>query len=312
MTDQLSSFLHHSNSIYYIKLDAQGRYCYANKLFLQIFARKTDEVINNPFCNDILPEDVELCNEAMQDCQENPGDSVCVDLRKLRKDGSMFWTRWEFCATMDNDRKLAGIQGIGNDITERKRAESENQKAQESLKLLLDNTEEAFILIDNNLEIVSFNREADARMLELFGKHLRKGFPIFDYVAPERIAALKKMYESILQGNEHQTELEVPFNGKKLIYFSHFKPVLNHDEQVIAVIITSRNITEHKIAQEKLVQNERHFRSLIENSADAVTILSPEGEVYDISPSAERILGHSRELMTREDPQALIHPEDLP
>ncbi len=312
MADQLLSFLHHSNSIYYIKLDAKGRYSYANKLFLQIFARKTSEVIDSPFCDDILPDDIEMCNEAMQDCKENPEDSVCVDLRKLRNDGSMFWTRWEFSANVDEHGKLLGIHGIGNDITERKRAESENQKAQESLKLLLDNTEEAFILIDNNLEIVSFNREADARMLELFGKHLRKGFPIFDYVDPQRISALRKMYESILLGNEHQTELEVPFNGSKLIYYNHFKPVVNHDQQVIAVIITSRNITEHKVAQEKLVQNERHFRSLIENSADAVTILSPEGEVFDISPSVERILGHSRELMTREDPQSLIHPDDLP
>ena len=312
MTDQLSSFLHHSGSIYYIKIDHLGRYSYANKLFLQIFSRTTEDILRQPFCNDILDEDVQLCNEAMQDCKEKPTEAVCVDLRKLRKDGSMFWTRWEFSAVLDEAGRLTCIQGIGNDITERKRAESENQKAQESLRLLLDNTEEAFILIDRKLNIVSFNREADARMLDMFGKHLRKGFSIFDYASPDRIASLQKMYNSILQGNEHETEIEIPFNGNKLIYFNHFKPVMDHGQEVIAIIITSRNITENKIAQEKLVENERHFRSLIENSADAVTILSPEGEVYDISPSAERILGHSREVMRRQDPESLIHPEDLP
>ena len=312
MTDQLSSFLHHSSSIYYIKIDLHGRYSYANKLFLQIFARTSDDILNKPFCDDILDEDVEMCNEAMEDCREKPGETVCVDLRKLRNDGSMFWTRWEFCALTDKAGKVSGIQGIGNDITERKRAEAENQKAQESLRLLLDNTEEAFILIDRTLHIVSFNREADARMLDMFGKHLRKGFSIYDYAIKETITDLKEMYDSILKGNEHETELEIPYNGNKLIYFNHFKPVLDPDQQVIAIIITSRNITENKIAQEKLVENERHFRSLIENSADAVTILSPEGEVYDISPSAERILGHSKEVMSREHPESLIHPDDLP
>ncbi|HUR11941.1 MAG TPA: PAS domain S-box protein [Flavitalea sp.] len=310
VSERLAYFLDHSSSIYYITTDVKGHYTYINRLFSQIFISDESVILGKAFCSDIFDEDVELCTEAMNDCLEKPGETCSVDLRKLRNDGSMFWTRWEFCALLTKENTVAGIHGIGNDITERKRAESENQKAQENLRLLLDNTEESFIMIDSKLEIISFNLSADRRMLQFFGKHLRKGFSIFDYVTTP-VEEMKKMYAEILQGHERETELELNLKGKKLIYFNHFKPIYNNDGQVFAIIITSRDVTENKLAAEKLEQNEKHFRSLIENSADAVTILSQEGEVFDISPSAERILGHPKERMRNGNPSELIHPDDL-
>ena len=308
----LSHFLHYSSSIYYITTDGDGRYTYVNRLFSQIFGNEQTNIQGRSFCEDIYKEDVELCVDAIEQCLERPGETVCVDLRKRRDDGSMFWTRWEFCADPVHPDKTSSIHGIGNDITERKRAESENLKAQESLRLLLDNTDESFIMVNDQLEIISYNKAADIRMRTMLGKHLRKGFSILDYTSPERRESLTQVYKKVLEGHEYETETEIPFNGHKVIYFNHFKPVYNADKKIFAIIITSRDVTENKIAQEKLVQNEKHFRSLIENSADALTILSPEGEVLDISPSAERILGYAKEKITFAESTDLIHPDDVP
>ena len=54
-------------------------------------------------------------------------------------------------------------------------------------------------------------------------------------------------------------------------------------------------------AQEDLAHRERHYRALIENATDLVTILRPDGTIHYKSPSVQRILGYtSDELIGRQ------------
>jgi PAS domain S-box-containing protein len=58
--------------------------------------------------------------------------------------------------------------------------------------------------------------------------------------------------------------------------------------------------------------SERRFRALIENSADAITLIDPEGRaVYD-SPAAPRLLGYGPSELMGRNVFELIHPDDAP
>ena len=63
-------------------------------------------------------------------------------------------------------------------------------------------------------------------------------------------------------------------------------------------------------AEQALQQNEQRFRSLIENSSDAISLLSPDGKLSYISPSTERILGYTSAESIGRDPLDFIHPDD--
>ena len=100
-------------------------------------------------------------------------------------------------------------------------------------------------------------------------------------------------------------------NGSDFIYSNHFKPAYSDNKEIVAAVVTSRDITEKKITEEKLIHNEKHFRALIENSAEGLAILSSAGVVLEMSPSGEKILGYlSSELgdIHRAD---IIHPDDI-
>lgn len=56
---------------------------------------------------------------------------------------------------------------------------------------------------------------------------------------------------------------------------------------------------------------EERFRGLVENSADAVAIISQTGNLIYISPSIERILGYSESEIMKMDIFSLLHPDDL-
>jgi PAS domain S-box-containing protein len=64
-------------------------------------------------------------------------------------------------------------------------------------------------------------------------------------------------------------------------------------------------------AQLALRESEEHFRTLIENSSDIITILSPRGKVLFESPSVERVLGYKPEDLVGRNAFDLVHPNDL-
>jgi PAS domain S-box-containing protein/putative nucleotidyltransferase with HDIG domain len=71
------------------------------------------------------------------------------------------------------------------------------------------------------------------------------------------------------------------------------------------------DITEIKQSQETVMQSERRFRALIENSTDAISLLGTSGRLEYASPSTRRILGYSSDEAIGVDPATLTHPDDL-
>lgn len=65
-------------------------------------------------------------------------------------------------------------------------------------------------------------------------------------------------------------------------------------------------------AEDKLRASEEHFRSLIENSADAIAIADTEGRLTYVSPAYKRLLGYEPEELIGQAFLSLVHPDDLP
>lgn len=65
-----------------------------------------------------------------------------------------------------------------------------------------------------------------------------------------------------------------------------------------AIVIT-QDITERKILQKKLVNSEAKFRSLYENSIDAILLTGPDGSIYNANPAACRMFDRTEEEICR-------------
>jgi len=64
-------------------------------------------------------------------------------------------------------------------------------------------------------------------------------------------------------------------------------------------------------AQSALRESEEHFRTLIENSSDIITILNPRGKILFESPSVQGALGYTPEDLVGKNAFDLVHPNDL-
>jgi PAS domain S-box-containing protein len=63
---------------------------------------------------------------------------------------------------------------------------------------------------------------------------------------------------------------------------------------------------------EQLTNSEERFRTLVENSADAVVVLSAEAQPIYVSPAVKNVLGYTAEEIYAMDIFSKAHPDDVP
>ena len=140
---------------------------------------------------------------------------------------------------------------------------------------------------------------------ELVGRFIQ------DLVAPEDRELSRRMTEEKLATGVSVTYtvrvltkagVRVPLEVNTQIIFDEGKP--------LAIQGVARDVTERQRTAEALARSERYYRALIENAADAVTILNHDGTVRYSSPALGKIIGFSPEERRSHPVFELIHPED--
>ena len=94
----------------------------------------------------------------------------------------------------------------------------------------------------------------------------------------------------------------------------HGRGVCEVDEagRVTAVIGTVVDITDQYLARKAIVESERRYRLLTENTTDMISQTATDGRMIYLSPSVERMTGYSiAELLPRQM-REFVHPDDLP
>jgi two-component system, cell cycle sensor histidine kinase and response regulator CckA len=72
------------------------------------------------------------------------------------------------------------------------------------------------------------------------------------------------------------------------------------------------DVTDRKNAEAELRKREEHFRLLIENASDLITVIDNAGVLRFQSPSVARMLGYRPEEMIGRSTFEYLHPEDAP
>lgn len=78
----------------------------------------------------------------------------------------------------------------------------------------------------------------------------------------------------------------------------------------IYMIVVHENITEWKLAEQRLQESEKRFRLMIERSSDAIVMLDAQGIVRYVSPSIESLLGYRPQDRLGHYCTEIIHPDD--
>ncbi|HVG12381.1 MAG TPA: PAS domain-containing protein [Flavisolibacter sp.] len=184
----------------------------------------------------------------------------------------------------------------------------------ELLALLLDNTDASFILLNADRKVILFNRKAFQLVQKHLNKELYNGFPFMDAVDSDRKLLVGKVLDLAFQGKGQELEMPAFHKQDKSLYISNsYKPILDDRKVVVAVLITSTDVTKAKLAEEALKESEERWRFALEGSNHGLWDWNiPSGSVY-FSNSFKQLHGFTEEQGDTDyhDWEQRVHPMDL-
>ncbi|MEX2584594.1 MAG: PAS domain S-box protein [Gemmatimonadota bacterium] len=230
---------------------------------------------------------------------------------RLRGEGDE-WRTFEVRAkNMLDDPELGGVVVNARDVT----AERSAKMMQRRLDSFLEATPDFVAILDPHGRALSLNRAfREVLGIEATGAQSLDKLTLEDLFPREVTERL--LHEGIPMASRNgawsgETRLrrksgeEIPISQ---VILAHRSP----SGKLEFLSTLGRDITAQKTAESALRTSEAHFRSLIENALDVITIVDPQGGIQFVSPSAKRLLGHAPETLVGSNIFNFIHPEDVP
>jgi PAS domain S-box-containing protein len=201
---------------------------------------------------------------------------------------------------------------IGFVIDEKQREEilcRERDKAQK----YLDMAGVIMIILDSSGKVTLINKKGCAILgypeEEIIGKTW------FDNFLPRRFREkekenFKKLTESEFDCPEYSEGFILTKNGNERIILWHSTLLTDDGHNVVGMLSSGEDITEEKLAQEKLQTEKAYLDELIESAPEAIVITDKKGRVFRVNPEFTRIFGYQAEEASGRLIDDLVAPQD--
>jgi PAS domain S-box-containing protein len=308
----LQAILDHAPLTIYLK-DANGRYLLTNKFYQQIFSddpsgKRISQVYPAKIAAQIRKNDLAVLKSKT---------SLVLEEQIPHSDGLHTYLSVKF-PIVDYHGKISAVCGISTDITERKQTEKALQESEERFRALFENAPDAILLADVETgKIIDANFAASQLIQkpcqEIIGLHQSQLHP----PETEPFARQKFIEHSRLAQQDKNIPIEhviVRSDGDEVPVEIVAHQIHIQGKPVLQGVF--RDITERKQIEEALKESENRYRSVITALQEGIVLQNAQGDIIACNPSAEQILGLTKEQMmgiTSLDPRwKSIHEDGSP
>lgn len=174
-------------------------------------------------------------------------------------------------------------------------------------RTLLENLNEIIYVNDRNAVI----QYVSANIYRLSGYHAHEviGRSFTEFVHPEDLEGRIETFIKILAGEEQATEYRmISKTGEMKWIRTDARPIIR-DGEVVGIQGALVDVTDLKEVEAALRRSEEKYRSVVQNSKDAIVVLQGDFIKY-VNPSASKILGAAIAGLANTPFWEHVHPED--
>jgi PAS domain S-box-containing protein len=211
----------------------------------------------------------------------------------------------------DGSRK--GMVVAGRDMTQEVEAEAALRDSEQRFRAIFERSAIGMAVATPDGTAIATNPAFQA-MLGRSESELR-GTSIDAWAHPEDARADRQLRQQLASGSQSACQIEQRYLHKDgSIRWGRLSAWAISSSQGTPHLILEmvEDITDRKLAESALVQNEAKWRSLILNSSDIITILDASGRIVYESPSLETVLGYEPEELTGQMVLDYFHSDDIP
>jgi two-component system cell cycle sensor histidine kinase/response regulator CckA len=290
-----------------VTLDKKGHVLSVNRAMLGIGGYSQKDFVGKHFSelNSLFPVDIpEYARFFTSILSGKKIRSIQYPVR--RKDDSEGWV--EACVgPLKQSGEITGVLAIVRDISERREIEEEIKRSELRYRATINSLDDFVHMVDESLNFVLVNEKVRRINKEhgiakdVEGKNLRDVYP---FLSEEVFSQYARVFQT---GELISTEETVEIGNKKFITQTKKIPVVV-GKKVANVVTVIHDVTEQKHTEKKIRESELQYRTLFDNSSDAIFIRNTEGKFLEANIPALQRLGYSKEELLRMTPQDLIDP----
>jgi diguanylate cyclase (GGDEF)-like protein/PAS domain S-box-containing protein len=199
------------------------------------------------------------------------------------------------------------LVGIGIDVSERVRAEREQEVSQQRYRTLFDCAPDGIVVADADNMYLEANESA-CRMLG-YERHELIGLAAADIVAPAESGNVAPVIEAIRNSAVHHREWSLR-RKDGTTFPAEVIATLMPDGNLLGML---RDVTERRREQEELRSSEDRFRAIFERAGVGIALVDVDsGRFVRCNWALAEMLGHTTDSLCRLDVGQVTHPGDKP
>ena len=168
----------------------------------------------------------------------------------------------------------AAKKELEKEITERERAEKALRQSEENLSALIENTQDAVWSVDTEYKIVTINANCKRQFFLTYKTELKIGTNIIECLPIKIRATWIEYYKRALEGRRFAIEKHYKLASSSIAFEVSFNPIFTDNSRITGVSVFSRNITERKRANERLLKINECFLSFGTDSVKNINRLT--------------------------------------
>lgn len=234
----------------------------------RFFGWSASEVIGQSL--PIIPEEEWEAFQGMINAESRGVDRQGLELRRRKRDGSpIHVSLWTACLR-DAQGRVQAILGVFTDITERKRVQEAAEAGERRFRSLIENSLDGIVLSqpDGTCAYVS---PSITRILGYASDEF-VGHKATEFMHPEEIAETLRALELFLQtpGNTNRLQHRMRHKDGSWRWMEVVATNLLADPAVQAIVVNFHDITESRLAEERLRESRERFELAVRGATDGV------------------------------------------
>ncbi|WCJ59785.1 PAS domain S-box protein [Fontisphaera persica] len=270
--------------------DFEGRFLDANQSALDLMGYSREEIRELEFRHLLTPDQLPVAFRSVQEIMATGRQETPTEYRLRRKDGSEVIVETQAALIMKEGKPYA-IQGIGRDITARRRAEQAEREARQFLQTILDTVPARVFWKDRQSRYLGCN-VAFARDAQLSSPAEIVGKTDYELVWKEPAAAYQAVDQEVMATGQPKLRYELalthPDKSQTWLIVSK-TPLRDTHGNIIGVLGTYEDITELKRMEEAHARMQQQF--LHAQKLESVGRLAG-GVAHDFNNMLQAILGN--------------------
>jgi len=220
-----------------------------------------------------------------------------------KKDSTVFPVEISTSTFEYNDVQM--LIAVARDITDRKLAEKTLRESEEKWQSLVSNSPDSIALHDKDGKYLFLNHFADGFSEKDILQH-----SIFEFLTPESTELFKLKFDECISAwkplkFEHAA---LGKHGEIKIYEESFVPILTKNEEV-NILAVSKDITEQKLSEQKLLESEERFRLIFETGSIAMAIVNADFRFTQVNKAFVSFIAYSEAELTTMTIADITDPE---